>query len=232
MSLTDEWIDKYATLGAQKLHALGMVTFMWNACEYKMFELFYVSTGLGANMAWLLVHDLNSKAVSDRLNAYLDHAFTDPRPIQGEIDLIKNAIAAYDVCRQNRNQLTHFWLEHDLEKQEVRMMRLKGPALKLAPIPEGVADIRRVADDLVGLNNHLNNIVAYMRSVIAEGERLPLPNTVLAPELLWKSPHQVDKADQPQREPSVLRLTREEWAARDAKREREAAQKASEEANK
>ncbi|CEG08729.1 hypothetical protein BN961_02147 [Afipia felis] len=214
MSLTDEWIDQYPTIDAKKLHALGMVTFIWNACEYKLFELFHITTGLNPNMAWLLVHDLNSIAVADRLSAYLDHAFTDTSAIQQEIDLIKAALAAYDVCRQNRNQLTHFWLEHDLEKQEVRMMRQKGPALKLTSFSEGLSDVRRVADELIGLNNHLNEVVAYMRSAIAEGERLPLPCKVLAPELLWKPPHPTGKASQPRREPSVLRLTEDEWLAK------------------
>lgn len=215
MSLADDaWIEKFSPIEAKKLHALGVITFMWNACEYKLFELFHLTFGITPQLAWLLVHDLGSIAISDRINAFLENAFPEPHNIKKEIELIQNVLKAYDNCRQNRNQFTHFALEHDLEAKSVHLRRQpKGPIINRVPFPTDLSDMRRVAQEIVGLNNLLNSLNDYIKRAGTD-QAPPLPDKVAPPELLSKPLPQAHKESEPQRPPSVLKLTEEEWLAK------------------
>jgi hypothetical protein len=210
----DDWVKNASKIEPEKLHALGVITFMWNACEYKLFELFCVIFGITPQMAWLLVHDLGDVSISNRISAFLQNAFPEPNGVRREIEVIENALEAYDVCRQNRNQFTHFALEHDLQAQQVYLRRQqKGPVLTRIPFPTELSDFRRVATELFGLNNHLNSIINYLRTSGQNPEQ-PLPGIVPLPELLAKPLPQAAPKQQPRREPSVLKLTEQEWLAK------------------
>ena len=216
----DEWIKSHSPIEAEKLHALGLITFMWNACEYKLFELFHLTFGITPQLAWLLVHDLGSVSISDPIKAFLENAFPEPRTIQNEIELIQNALEAFDRCRQNRNQFTHFTLEHDLEARTVHLRRQqKGPLISRVPFPTELSDMRRVAGEIIGMNNMLNSITTYIKNHGTD-QAVPLPDTVAPPELLSSPAPQAHKEPQPQRPPSVLRLTEKEWMSKCRKERR------------
>ena len=154
------------------------------------------------------------------IKAFLENAFPEPRTIQNEIELIQNALEAFDRCRQNRNQFTHFTLEHDLEARTVHLRRQqKGPLISRVPFPTELSDMRRVAGEIIGMNNMLNSITTYIKNHGTD-QAVPLPDTVAPPELLSSPAPQAHKEPQPQRPPSVLRLTEEEWIAKCRKERR------------
>jgi hypothetical protein len=217
--LDDEWIRKFSPIEPEKLHALGVITFMWNACEYKLFELFSLAFGLSQQAAWLLVHDLGDVAISDRIHTFTDWAAeTDEAKDASEI--IQNALKAYDHCRQNRNQFTHFTMQHDLETKTLTLLQQKrGPLLQRVPFPNDLTDMRRVADEIIGINNHLHQINQCLKTR-GSPQPEPWPSKVAPPALLSTPAPQARTVRRPQRPPSALRLTEQEWVAKYRKEKR------------
>jgi hypothetical protein len=210
----DEWVQKFSPIESEKLHALGLITFMWNACEYKLFEMFHLVYGITPEFAWVLVHDLGDISISNRITAFLEKIVPNPKAVERQSEVIQNALKAYDICRQNRNQFTHFSLEHDLKAMKVHMLRQqKGPHLERIPFPTDISDMRRVAQEIVGLNGQIDAINKHLRTYGAD-QPAPLPDIVVLPEYLWKPAPQNEPAPQPLRPPSALRLTEEEWLAK------------------
>jgi hypothetical protein len=220
MSLSDDvWINKFTPIEPAKIHALGMITFMWNACEYKLFELFSLAFGLSQQAAWLLVHDLGDLAISDRIYTFTNWA-SETDETRNAAEIIQNALKAYDHCRQNRNQFTHFTMQHDLENQTLTLLRQKkGPVLERVPFPNDLADMRRVAEEIIGMNNHLHEINQCLMTRNSP-QPAPWPNKVAPPALLSTPPLPDRKEPGPLRSPSVLKLTEEEWIAKCRKESR------------
>ena len=116
----DEWIKSHSPIEAEKLHALGLITFMWNACEYKLFELFHLTFGITPQLAWLLVHDLGSVSISDRIKAFwktpsqsqepfkmkLNSSKTRSRPLIGAAKIETNLPISHWNMTSKRGQFT------------------------------------------------------------------------------------------------------------------------------
>jgi hypothetical protein len=90
---------------------------------------------------------------------------------------------------------------------------LKGPSPTAKAFPSTLEDIRAVAFDIKMCSIYLWNIHQALTDREA-GKDVPLPPKVEVPMSL-SSPHLGGpKAPQPQRPPSPLRLTEEEWIAK------------------
>ncbi len=74
MSLADDaWIEKFSPIEAKKLHALGVITFMWNACEYKLFELFHLTFGITPQLVLAPGRGVRHVARARQVAMYLAH---------------------------------------------------------------------------------------------------------------------------------------------------------------
>ena len=219
MALDDDpWIvaKKLNGIEPAKLHALGVVTLNWNLCETALFWLFSDISGLPLEQSWVHAHDLGDIALIERIKALVKIKSFHPDTESA----ITNTLDVYDICRRNRNQLTHFEVVGIFERTSIARRSKKPDSPQSETFPNDLEDIRRVADDIKRLHTQL-----WLMTVVMEQhpptEPAPWPPTLTEPELLWKPPQQVPTEPQPQRPPSVLRLTEEEWAAKKAKEARE-----------
>jgi hypothetical protein len=152
-------------------------------------------------LAWILVHDLGDIAICTRLTAYMDAA-PNADKISDVIAVIRNALAAYDICRQNRNQFTHFRLNYDPATEKLSLARQgKTARLERVPFPDSLEDMRRVAREISGLCTYLNDSNAFLTRHNTDTP-LPLPDKVNLPALIWTPPPQKPPRQRRPRRPS------------------------------
>jgi hypothetical protein len=213
MPLSDDpWINDNSIIDPERLHALGVMTMFWNHCERNLFLIFCDVFHFSARFGWIIAHDLGDISLAERITEILRI-----RPRQpDEQNLILNALAVYNVCRQNRNTLTHFNVKAesvDTPGTDFKFVRLKGPSGQLKDFPCSLQDVREVAFNTKILSVYLHKMHEALTERNA-GKDVPLPPILAAPALLSSPLPQADTARQPQRPPSVLKLTEEEWLAK------------------
>ncbi len=103
----DYWIIINSEIEPQKLHALGVITFRWNLCEQKLLALFGSILDCPIEETHVLALELSGPALIARIRLL---ASTRLKGDDQLIASILNALDVFDVCRRNRNQLTHFGL--------------------------------------------------------------------------------------------------------------------------
>lgn len=204
----DQWIKDHSPIDPAKIHALGRVTIAWNSCETNLYLLFAIVVRLDPKVAWIISHGMGDVAMSERIKEICKLGPFD----HGERAAIEHVLDVYDICRQNRNSLTHFKVNVSDEGEGI-LIRMKGPTMQPHPLPNSVGDFRRIAVELTQLAHTLRLLWRSLASR-ADGHMPPLPDKLPEPELLWKPLHPVDTEPQPQRPPSVLKLTEDEWLAK------------------
>jgi hypothetical protein len=188
----DAWIKANSDIEAQKLHMLGVVTFRWNLCEQKLLAIFANLLERGIGETHILAHQVGNVGLMNRIRLLAKVRVTDDNSL---VATINNALDVCDICRQNRNQLTHFNLVLASRKNRPRSgftlaRRNRSPEFrKSEPFPDTVQDIRRVARDIRRLNVQLYKIerrlfkrfnsTASLLTAPPPKDRLPLPR------LLW-----------------------------------------------
>jgi hypothetical protein len=215
MPLSDDpWIAENSVIDPERLHALGVITVFWNHCERMLFLIFCFIFKFNPRFGWIVAYDMGDISLSERISELLK-----AQPLEQESQqLILNLLEVYDACRQNRNTLTHFTISpgpRAYEGADFKFVRLKGPSPTPKEFPCDLADVRRVAFDIKTLSVYMSKIrqalIDHEADVIAPR---PLPPKVAAPWLLSSPLPQADRAPQPQRPPSVPKLTEEEWIAK------------------
>jgi len=190
----DVWIKTNSEIDAPRLHALGVVTFRWNVCENKLYSLLWTLLGLPPEEAQALSYDLNLTGVVSRLKALAKLKLKDKKLLIA----IENALAVFENCRRNRNQLTHFTFSLVKTPNSPRYrLALAGRARKPAyqtsvPFEDSLRDIRQVARDIVKLNSQLmiieRRVAKRMRPTIKIKLRdWPLSKLQMLPKLLSPS---------------------------------------------
>jgi hypothetical protein len=76
----------------------------WNRAERWLFTIFCDVSGYDEPEAWALVYNLGTPAISERIRSLLKI-----RKFTAEAPLIENTLEVFNVCRQNRNSVTHAW---------------------------------------------------------------------------------------------------------------------------
>jgi hypothetical protein len=179
----DDWMTSNSELGHKRLHALGVITLRWNRAERWLFTIFCDVSGYDEAEAWALIYNLSTPAISERIRSLLKL-----RNFTAEAPLIENALEVFNVCRQNRNSVTHAWTRGLSADGQLLLASKskKADNLDADPFPSSLEDLRRVADEIESLNTRL-----WLLSCFAEDaqptsslEKLPLPS------LLVQSPQQ------------------------------------------
>jgi hypothetical protein len=190
---TDPWFLEHAPLHPSRLHALGVMTVYWNQCELALFVLFSGVSGIEGNLAFALTHEMSDLAVMNRMKeviALSGHS-------KDVNNVVLNALAAYDINRLNRNQLTHF-LPMPTEKG-ITLWRQKGPTMNPQPFPHELKDIRRVVEDLAKCRDHLAELGRFLMLKEYGNLRRALPNKLPLPQRLWTPPPPAQSPPKPQR---------------------------------
>jgi predicted anti-sigma-YlaC factor YlaD len=195
----DSWIKANSEIEAQRLHALGVVVFRWNLSEQKLLQLFWALLDRPESEVVALAHEVTDVGLAVRIRALAARMKANP----ALCDAITNVLDVFEACRQNRNQLAHFFpvlsfARSRLAKREDYLppwdfeRKERNPyALIKMPFPNAVGDIRRVAKDIARLNVALLAITLLVDRHF-HPERTwpapPLPRKLSVPKFLWKPP--------------------------------------------
>lgn len=209
MPLSDDpWIAEYSIIDPEQLHALGSIVLWWNHCERNLLFIFTTIIGVSQGMGWIIGHDLGDMALSTRIREIMKRR---EHP-DGVEPLLNNYLPNYDICRQNRNVLTHFTATvpkdadfASVDLKSVSFIRLKGVSAKADIFPSSLGDIRRVAAEIYGLCVHSWSIYQAL-DALAKGKHAELPPLIAAPELLVKPPQ--NNSPKPTRQRKLSRAER------------------------
>jgi hypothetical protein len=218
MPLSDDpWIAEHSMIDPERLHALGSITLWWNHCERNLLFIFSAVAGFSRGMGWILAHDLGAIAISSRIRELMTRL-----DIRDDIQsVLNNYLTNYDICRQNRNVLTHFTahvpkdIDFDtVDLKSVQFVRVKSLFATADFFPSTLSDIRRVAAEIRGLALHSWSIYEALESLAAD-KPSELPPPIVAPELLV-TPRQ-NNSRKPTRQPKLSRAERRKRAHREPK---------------
>jgi hypothetical protein len=193
----DTWISSNSEIQPERLHAIGVVSFQWNHCEFWLFQLFCGIAELPKAKAWALVWDLGDIAISTRISVLMQS-----RGFHSDaIALIKNALEFYDHCRQNRNSIVHAWTQG--RSHWAKMVRKSKDPRKMdsEPFPCELEDVRRVAEEIQWLSRRLWILVCSYEDG-SMTRPMPSPKILPLPDVLWKPPLQGETKPKRQRQPS------------------------------
>jgi hypothetical protein len=193
-----QWMADNSPIAAEKLHALGLVTFNWNRCEKSTFWLFSTIIGLPEELCWALTHEMGDITTCETIGALMKLKNFHPKAIE----TIGNALEVHNICRQNRNQLTHFEV-HSLGINDLRLMRKskKPDAMRPYHFSAELDDLRRVAGEIDQLDNRLWILTVIMESHDPT-KPAPWPAKLPVPTLLWTPPPQSPAKQKPPLQPS------------------------------
>jgi hypothetical protein len=187
----DPWILVNSDIEPQKLHALGAISFRWNLSEQKLLQLFGSILNCSVEEAHVLAHEVGALALIARIKVLASTRLKDDDKL---VSAITNVLDVYDVCRKNRNQLTHFDLTLVSETRPWTLAlarKSRSPEYrKSEPFPDTIKDLRRVARDVRRLNAQLYLVERCVFRTYNPSSiwREPLPDKLPIPELLWKPP--------------------------------------------
>jgi hypothetical protein len=190
----DQWVAANSPIDAERLHALGTVIVYWNDCEKELLILFGEVLGLPLEQVWAIAYDLGQVAISTKIK-------TLARAKKFSIQLqsaITNTLAVYEICRQNRNQLVHFWFFSGVSG-DGQLYRKSKKADYSPPeqFKNDLADIRRVAEDIKALAHHMAQLEAAINQTGRAAPNSPLPDELPLPALLYSPPLQASTKQKP-----------------------------------
>jgi hypothetical protein len=183
MPLSDDpWILEHSVIDPERLHALGMITLFWNQCERNLWHLFCLVFDFHPRVGWIIAHDMGDVAICERIKEMLKI-----QPInENTKKLVLSVLASYDICRINRNTLTHFTVRPD-EDGQFSFVRTKGPVPIQHLLPSSLEDVRSVAFEVKVLSHYIWDLYRGLHTFGSE-KPTPLPPILEPPELLWKPP--------------------------------------------
>jgi hypothetical protein len=182
----DPWIRTNSEIEPQKLHALGVITFRWNLSENKLFDIFGSLLKCSIDDAHALAHDLGDIALIRRIKALASSRIKNEKTLEA----ISNVLEVYDICRQNRNQLTHFsvrlvnWATPEATPG-FELLRKRKDYRADIPFSNTIKDIRRVARDIRRLNTQLWGVTLLLNKK-SRRWMTKFPSPLPLPELLCK----------------------------------------------
>jgi hypothetical protein len=183
----DLWISGNSPIEASKLHALGAMNFHWNIVAQLLQQIL-------ANLrAWLTGkyeplslterQKISKKTAEDLIKAIRKEA-KDARLYQTENSnaYIEKVLDATDVCRDNRNGLTHYvvinWYSGDTS--DWRLVR----DWTSEPLPDDLVKLRKTAEDMQALWNVMQPMLCEL-SILWGLKQDQLQTTVPTPVRLF-----------------------------------------------
>lgn len=126
----DDWIDSRSIISPKKLHALGVMVLFWNSTEIGLSNLFQAVSDLPDKKSRVLIYDLQMPSLLEKIKLLIpDSGISD-----AATDAAQHALNLFDICRINRNQLTHFAPVGGTDS--VEFWRVKGPEWTKKPCTE------------------------------------------------------------------------------------------------
>ena len=160
--VADSWIATHSPINTAKLHALGLVQFYWVGCENELLGLFSAISDWSERETWIMLHDQGDIGIINKLKEIMNI-----RNIPDDYSkLIQQALQAYDICRINRNNLTHFTIvagKENIDGDSLRLHRTSRKAGSMfgTEMEDDLWNIRVVANDIRKLRKQLIGLWMY-----------------------------------------------------------------------
>jgi hypothetical protein len=183
--MDDPWIAANSPIEAEKLHAMGVITFHWNVCEFYLRSLLAFAAHRPFDSVWTETSSQRPR----NIYAKIRRAVADSRDAEATKEAILYAIALYDRNRENRAQITHFLPEGGVSSA---LHNNKNPdflaIFDQTPIRSDIDALRRVAEDIRTCRTYLAGLInALSRTPLDAmiGKAGPMPDKPPLPTLLW-----------------------------------------------
>jgi hypothetical protein len=180
----DQWVIDHSPIEFERLHALGYITFSWNQCEKSLFWLFSTIISLPEEQCWALVHDMGDVSVYPTIAALMKlkkyHAES--------VAAIDNVLQAYDICRENRNQLTHFEVSGSADSFALMRKSKKRDTMAAANFPADLTDLREVATQIDRVDDYLWILTVVLGDYDPTKPGAPWPQKLQSPRSIVRPP--------------------------------------------
>jgi hypothetical protein len=93
----DPWIKIHSEIEHEKLHALGVISFRWNGCEFGLKILFAQATQISIALGLSITQDMGSVTICNKIREAVELL----KPPKDDAESVLFAIDLYDVNRLN-----------------------------------------------------------------------------------------------------------------------------------
>lgn len=185
----DPWVRDHSPIGAERLHALGYINFVWNVTEYWFFALLASVSGLSEDVCRVFVYDQGDVTIADRIKAFAKrrHDLT-----VEEQAAVARAVEVYNVCRLNRNLYNHYGLVAGKTGLELHKVAKK-PDYISHPIPMDLNALRAVGEEIAELRIFLEDLCLAIDFQV-RGLHAPSLDTLPVPRNRATPPQQAQRA--------------------------------------
>jgi hypothetical protein len=200
MALSDDpWIKEHSIIDPERMHALGAIHVCWTPCERNLLLIFGGVFKIPNRLSWILGHDLGDISISAKISEAMKYIQHHPSLVA----VIDNYPSVHDICRQNRNTLSHFVPSGDArdDTSKIKLTKMKGITGRVDEFSSTLVDIRRVAEEIRALMVYSWRIHKAL-DALSKGQQTELPPLVALPELIAKPPPDVRPESKEPREPS------------------------------
>lgn len=174
----NSWMLRHSLISAERAHALGLVTLYWNFCEAGLAELVTDYSGMEPADAAHFLYGANAVSLLDLLRGLARR--NEKRP--DLLDALDHAISCVDICRRNRNNLAHSWVNFKGDKL------FKNNRSKGSPVTEvfsfDLDEIRKVAEDCYAAGHYLMHYGLHRTYLDHPAISAPLPEKLQIPQTL------------------------------------------------
>lgn len=150
--MKDPWVAKHSMVDPTKLHAIGVVAISWNAVETIWELLLWELTDVPPETGQRLTRGMGIMTLIQNAVEITE------RKGFGTHQSLKDAAQYTTICNTNRNGLVHA----QVFSAGLTTGRSKKATLLRQPIDDDIKTIRKVAEDVIRLRNHLLKVLWYL----------------------------------------------------------------------
>jgi len=191
----DDWIAENSPIEPERLHAIGVIAFQWNACELGIRILLAALKGPAFQKTWAETANARVGEILDQIDrAVMASIHRNSVDIKGAV---RHACTLYRVNGRNRNQFSHFLVSGSKTGLVLYNNKPRDfmEIFSRPPIESDLEDIRKVADEITGCKRYIvalsNYLIAwYYHLPKSLFEPPPVPTKPPVPELHWAPPSQ------------------------------------------
>lgn len=187
----NSWISANSPIEFEKLHALGVVVYRWNACELGMRTLLASLKGPPFAEVW----KDHSKSKRKPLLVAVESAIAASFHHEEAKEAARYAVKLYEVNAENKNQLLHFLASGSIAGIKLYNNKTSNfsEIFERQPIPSDLKDFRRVADEITACMRYITAMSNYLVEELYDPTRArldirSLPLKPAEPSKHWASP--------------------------------------------
>lgn len=152
-SFPDAWMIENSPLSPAKMHAVGVIALSWGMSDFWLGVLFGLMTGAPQRPAQAIVKVMSPRQTWETILAIAEHQGS------GQLAHLKRMKADYDAHSVLRNRYVHAaFADISPGGEELSLVSRRGRELDTHEIPNDLASIRKVADDIKAFNKRFETL--------------------------------------------------------------------------